>query len=132
MSDTGEGEKEKKVKPTLVRLGQSKPLGAGGMGTLPASSRATLQSLPNRSPFQSFKPKRDLTLGSSAVRPLEKKKFVPNLNVTRQIKKESDSVISKNNSLGKRKKENKHERRDKNSRDRPNLIQTDSIFSEGK
>lgn len=131
MSDTGEGEKEKKVKPTLVRLGQSKPLGAGGMGTLPASSRATLQSLPNRSPFQSFKPKRDLTLGSSAVRPLEKKKFVPNLNVTRQIKKESDSVISKNNSLGKRKKENKHERRDKNSRDRPNLIQTDSIFSEG-
>jgi len=131
MSDTGEGEKEKKVKPTLVRLGQSKPLARGGASPLSAGSRTTLQSLPNRSSLPSFKPKRDLTLGSSAVRPLDKKKFVPNLNVTRQIKKESDIVISKNNSLGKRKKENKHERRDKNNRDRPTLIQTDSIFSEG-
>ena len=65
---------------------------------------------------------------------LERKKFVPNLNVQRQVKKESDTPPRKDAKDGKRRKENRHERREKNNRDRPNrptLIQTGSIFSEG-
>lgn len=71
----------------------------------------------------------------SVVNPLTKlpdrKKFIPNLNVQRQVKKESDEP-EKNEPKWKRRKENKHERREKNNRDRPTLIQTGSIFSEGK
>ena len=63
---------------------------------------------------------------------MERKKFVPNLNVQRLVKKESDEPAkSTEGKGGKRRKENKHERREKNSRDRPTLIQTGSIFSEG-
>ena len=61
----------------------------------------------------------------------DRKKFVPNLNVQRQVKKESDEPET-NEPKWKRRKENKHERREKNTRDRPTLIQTGSIFSEGK
>ena len=64
-------------------------------------------------------------------KPVERKKFVPNLNVQRLVKKESDETDKVENRGGKRRKENKHERKEKNSRDRPNLIQTGSIFSEG-
>ena len=183
MSEPGEGggEKEKKPKPALVRLnsktnsgggGFSSPLstsgnklGARALGVTPlnrsssGSGGASLFSSPNRtSGLQSFKPKRDLTLGSAGVKgltggspaaiaplksvtsatpaaakPLERKKFVPNLNVTRQIKKENNGdAAATNGGSGKRRRDNnKSERREKNNRDRPTLIQTDSIFSEG-
>jgi len=186
MSESGEGggEKEKKPKPALVRLKNktssgggslSSPLASGGnklgggraLGVTPLNRSgsgggggASLFSSPNRtSGLQSFKPKRDLTLGSSGVKgvagspaaitplksvtsasmtapkSLERKKFVPNLNVTRQIKKENNADAAShatNGGGGKRRRDNnKFERREKNSRDRPALIQTDSIFSEG-
>ena len=44
----------------------------------------------------------------------ERKKFVPNLNVQRQLKKESDEP-EKSEPKWKRRKENKHERRERNN-----------------
>ena len=151
MSGTGEGgEKEKKFKPGLVRLNRaslspSTPNANLKLGatTLNKSSVSLLSPLNRSSGVQSFKPKRDLTLGGggpasipsiktiSSVKPLERKKFVPNLNVTRQVKKEKNVESSGAATAGKLRKEKKFERRDKKNRDRPSLIQTDSIFSEG-
>jgi len=152
MSETGEGgEKEKKLKPGLVRLnrGSSSPSTPNAKVKLCGSTQnktsvSLLSPLNRSSGVQSFKPKRDLTLGgggssslssiktiNSSVKPLERKKFVPNLNVTRQVKKENNGESAAAVTGGKRRKEKKFERREKNSRDRPSLIQTDSIFSEG-
>ncbi|XP_023333297.1 DNA-directed RNA polymerase III subunit RPC4 [Eurytemora carolleeae] len=179
MSESEPGEKEKKAKPALVRLGQNgnarKPslsgLGtprsgglAGPLGGLasktspfgtPKSNFSPLGS-PRSSPVHTFRAQRDLSLGAKPVlgtksgfdtKPAlgalspksvvnsqtklpDRKKFIPNLNVQRQVKKESDEP-EKNEPKWKRRKENKHERREKNNRDRPTLIQTGSIFSEG-
>lgn len=80
--------------------------------------------------------KRDLTLGAGKAPAVEKKKFVPNLNVTRNIKKETpDQAAAKSREeKGKRdRKENKQEKREKHHKDRPALIQTiGSIFADGK
>jgi len=98
--------------------------------------------------------KRDLTLGARPVgltsaRPGaapptaagaappaadNKKKFVPNLNVVRNIKKEADLPSAREERGGKKgRKENKHEKREKHSKDRPALIQTlGSIFADGE
>ncbi len=96
--------------------------------------------------------KRDLTLGArpvalTAARPTaggaaaahptaadNKKKFVPNLNVVRNIKKEADLPSAREERGGKKgRKENKHEKREKHSKDRPALIQTlGSIFADGE
>ncbi len=99
--------------------------------------------------------KRDLTLGArpvglTAARPGatptaggaappaaaadNKKKFVPNLNVVRNIKKEADLPGAREERGGKKgRKENKHEKREKHSKDRPALIQTlGSIFADGE
>ncbi len=68
----------------------------------------------------------------------DKKKFVPNLNVTRNIKKEgadkATATSTKTDKGGKRdRKENKHEKREKHHKDRPALIQTlGSVFADGK
>jgi len=128
MSGADPGEPEKKAKPALVRLGQNgdRRKSLGTLGGSPSVPRSTAG-------LQSFKSQRDLTLGvkpsvKPLLRPLERKKFVPNLNVQRLVKKDVDEKVDK---VTKRKKENKHERREKNSKDRPNLIQTASIFSEG-
>ena len=80
-----------------------------------------------------FQTLRDLSLGAKPTvkseKVTERKKFVPNLNVQRLIKKEDEvTKVEK----GRGRKERKHEKREKNSRDRPTLIQTGSIFSEGK
>lgn len=153
MSEAGEGgEKEKKGKSGLVRLnrGGASPLTTSaniklGGSTLSRNSTSLLSPLNRSCGVQSFKPKRDLTLGggkasntpiksiASSIKPLERKKFVPNLNVTRQVKKENNglSIGAGREGTGKRRKEKKFERKEKNSRDRPSLIQTDSIFSEG-
>lgn len=151
MSGTGEGEeKEKKLKPGLVRLNRvslspSTPNANHKLGgsTLNKNSVSLLSPLNRSSGVQSFKPKRDLTLGGggtasipsiktiSSVKPLERKKFVPNLNVTRQVKKEKNVESFGAATAGKLRKEKKFERREKKNRDRPSLIQTDSIFSEG-
>jgi hypothetical protein len=69
---------------------------------------------------------------------VEKKKFVPNLNVTRNIKKEAEQQPAKEEKSGggkRGKKENKqHEKRDnKHHKDRPALIQTlGSVFADGE
>ena len=143
MGDSTDKEKEKKVKPAaMVRLNRGGGGAASPLANSPTNSFS--QTLMNRSSLHSFKPQRDLTLGGLSggggggavgnnkplAKPLERKKFVPNLSLSRQVKKEVESD-KKNNSLGKRKKENKHERREKNYRDKPSLIQTDSIFSQG-
>lgn len=136
-----------KPKPTLVRLPQNgnlrKPLSLG------SPLRAGLMQ---GTPLQSFKDKRDLTLGAgklaataagavggvAVAAAAEKKKFVPNLNVTRNIKKEGSdtttaSKLDKPDKGGKRdRKENKHEKREKHHKDRPALIQTlGSVFADG-
>jgi len=147
MSGAEPGEKEKKAKPPLVRLGQN---GAGarksplfslgsprGSPSVPGITPSPLATPKSGGQMFSFRSKRDLTLGAKPSpnpipKPLERKKFVPNLNVQRLVKKESDEPAkSTEGKGGKRRKENKHERREKNSRDRPTLIQTGSIFSEG-
>jgi len=136
---------EKKGKSTLVRLGQNegsrKLLGSPRSALaspLPLSSTKTLLGSPKSvSGLHSFKTQRDLSLGANSTgkcstKPLERKKFVPNLNVQRIVKKENDESDKVDNvKWKKKKKENKHERRDKNTRDKPTLIQTGSIFSEG-
>ena len=40
--------------------------------------------------LNTFKAPRDLTLGAAQAKPVERKKFVPNLNVTRNVKKEPE------------------------------------------
>jgi len=109
-------EKEKdikvKPKPSLVRLNGSPSPGFTGKQNL--------------SKLCSFKAPRDLTLGAAQVK-TEKKKFVPNLNVTRNIKKENNSDTPKN-------KENKgKQKKEKNvKKEKPALIQTTgSVFAEG-
>ncbi len=77
------------------------------------------------------------TAGGAAAVPAaadNKKKFVPNLNVVRNIKKEADLPSAKEERGGKKgRKENKHEKREKHSKDRPALIQTlGSIFADGE
>merc|ERR1711915_95475 len=72
--------------------------------------------------------------GAAQARPIERKKFVPNLNVTRHIKKESDNVASAQ--VGKKEDRRKGGRRDRNEKrerkERPAYIQSmDSIFAEG-
>ena len=67
----------------------------------------------------------------------DRKKFVPNLNVQRQVKKEVEEaavteVKGEKGGGNRRNRENRHARKEKNSRDRPTLIQTGSIFSEGE
>ena len=84
--------------------------------------------------------KRDLTLGATkaaaaaATTNAEKKKFVPNLNVQRNVKKEPDLTAVKEDKGGKKgRKENKHEKREKFNKDRPALIQTlGSVFADGE
>ena len=84
--------------------------------------------------------KRDLTLGATkaaaaaATTTAEKKKFVPNLNVQRNVKKEPDLTAVKEDKGGKKgRKENKHEKREKFNKDRPALIQTlGSVFADGE
>jgi len=111
-------EKEKdikvKPKPSLVRLNGSPSPGFTGKQNL--------------SKLCSFKAPRDLTLGAAQVK-TEKKKFVPNLNVTRSIKKEtnnSENTPKNKENKGKQKKE-------KNvKKEKPALIQTTgSVFAEG-
>jgi len=110
MADKESGEVSPKPKPALVRLGQHN-------GRTPPTSGL------NR--LNTFKAPRDLTLGSPKV--TERKKFVPNLNVTRTIKKEEDQQGGKKDSPRRGKKPEKKERKE-----RPGLIQTmGSIFAEG-
>ena len=121
-----EKEKEVKVKPKspLVRLnGSSSPKLPG---RLPGSNLYT------------FKAPRDLTLGAAQAKGSEKKKFVPNLNVTRKIKTEPELNNAKpektgENKHGERRKNIKKEKPDKQvKKERPQLVQTTgSIFSEG-
>jgi len=110
-------EKEKdikvKPKPSLVRLNGSPSPGFTGKQNL--------------TKLCSFKAPRDLTLGAAQVK-TEKKKFVPNLNVTRNIKKEPNSENTPKN------KENKgKQKKEKNvKKEKPALIQTTgSVFAEG-
>ena len=122
MSGTPEPESKPKPKPTLVRLGQNGSPGLPRKGGSPMSR------------LNSFKPPRDLTLGAAQARPIERKKFVPNLNVTRHIKKESDNAASAQ--VGKKEDRRKGGRRDRNDKrerkERPAYIQSmDSIFAEG-
>ncbi len=72
--------------------------------------------------------------GAAAPAADNKKKFVPNLNVVRNIKKEADLPSAREERGGKKgRKENKHEKREKHSKDRPALIQTlGSIFADGE
>lgn len=101
-----------KPKPTLVRLPQQNGRAAGG----PAISRS------------SFKAPRDLSLGSPKV--TEKKKFIPNLNVARTVKKEVDESQAGGKKEHGRRAGKKQEKKEK--KERPGLIQTmGSIFSEG-
>ena len=76
-----------------------------------------------------FKAPRDLSLGSATAKTPEKKKFIPNLNVSRNIKKPVE-VKTEKNQENKRKfvKKEKHDQR----REKPGLIQTTgSVFAEG-
>lgn len=117
-----EKEKEVKVKPKspLVRLnGSSSP-------NMPCSRLSG-------SNLYTFKAPRDLTLGAAQAKGSEKKKFVPNLNVTRKIKTEPDTKRSPVTQAENRRKNVKKEKADKHAKkERPQLIQTTgSIFSEG-
>ena len=117
-----EKEKDVKVKPKspLVRLnGTSSP--NMPRSRLPGSNLVT------------FKAPRDLTLGAAQAKGTEKKKFVPNLNVTRKIKTETESEKKTLVTPENRRKHVKKEKPDKHVRkERPQLIQTTgSIFSEG-
>jgi len=122
MSGTPEPEKKLKPKPTLVRLSQNGSPGAAVRGISPMSRLNT------------FKAPRDLTLGAAQAKPTERKKFVPNLNVTRNIKKESENGNS--SPIRKREDRRNNSKRDrdhkKDRKDKPALIQTmGSIFAEG-
>jgi len=118
MSGTPDREVKPKPKPTLVRLsGQN---GSPGRGGQPMSRLNT------------FKAPRDLTLGAAQAKPVERKKFVPNLNVTRNVKKEPEE-----GGVGGRREERrrggKRERGERRERkEKPALIQSmGSIFAEG-
>lgn len=87
---------------------------------------------PFGSRLHSFKGQRDLTLGGKTVP--ERKKFVPNLNVQRQIKKEPEENNSDKKEKRDKHKNHKHDKHEKKDRhkNRPELIQTmGSVFAEG-
>jgi len=102
-------------------LSATKPLQAASAVRSP-----TARLLPANSPAAARKP-------VTTAKVTDRKKFVPNLNVQRQVKKEEAVTEVKGEKGGgnRRNRENKHARKEKNSRDRPTLIQTGSIFSEG-
>ena len=93
---------ETKPKPSLVRLG-------GGQAPGQLSRLST------------FKSPRDLTLGTPKQG--EKKKFVPNLNLTRNVKKEPASPQGARKE-GRRKEGKKEGKKEYKKKDRPELIQT--------
>ena len=108
-----------KPKPSLVRLnGSANPVMIG----MPGQKLTKLCT---------FKAPRDLTLGGANAKLPDKKKFVPNLNVVRNIKKE-ENVDGTSNGHAKqpRKREFGKERKDR--KEKPQLIQTTgSVFAEG-
>ena len=117
-----EEQKEVKVKPkpSLVRLnGSASPV----MARLPGQKMAKLCS---------FKAPRDLTLGAANAKTPDKKKFVPNLNVVRNVKKE-DNVDGASNGHGKNQRKRDFVKKEKKDRkEKPKLIQTPgSVFAEG-
>jgi len=113
-----------KPKPILKRLNQNN-------GASPRGQDVKLGS-PFGNRLHSFKGQRDLTLGGKTIP--DRKKFVPNLNVQRQIKKEPDGNSSEKKEKrdkNKNHKHDKHEKKDRN-KNRPELIQTmGSVFAEG-
>ena len=122
MSESPNPEAKPKPKPALVRLGQNGSPGLPGRGGQPMARLNT------------FKAPRDLTLGAAQAKLPDKKKFVPNLNVTRNVKKEPEE----GSGHGGRREDNKkrggrRDRGDKRDRkEKPALIQTmGSIFAEG-
>ena len=128
-------EKEKQVKvkpkPGLVRLN-------GSPSPVRGFNNRSGQNLNNLTKLCSFKAPRDLTLGAAGPgagqnKTPDKKKFIPNLNVTRNIKKESNNENipgNHKNSDNKRKGNIKKERDVK--KEKPQLIQTTgSVFAEG-
>jgi len=138
---SGSDPTEKKAKSSLVRLGQNEGSRKMFSPVRPSMGSPLGSPKPLLGTGMTFKAQRDLTLGakpvnkSSTTKPLERKKFVPNLNVQRLAKKENNESVKVDNNpkAGRKKKENfnKHDRRDRNFKDRPTLIQTGSIFSEG-
>jgi len=116
MADKGSGDTSPKPKPALVRLGQQN-------GRVNASP-----GLPQNR-MNTFKAPRDLTLGAPKI--AERKKFVPNLNVTRAVKKEGEDNEGSGKKGNNRRHGKKHQDK-KERKERPGLIQTmGSIFAEG-
>ena len=120
MSGTPEKEVKAKPKPALVRL--------SGQNGSPARGGQPLSRL------NTFKAPRDLTLGAAQAKPVERKKFVPNLNVTRNVKKESEE--GGGGGGGRREDRRRGGKRDRGGhrerKERPALIQSmGSIFAEG-
>jgi len=121
-NEEGKGEPGK-PKPALVRLGQNGAIGKGAETKIGTGS-------PFGSRLHSFKGQRDLSLGAKAKPAIDKKKFVPNLNVQRQVKKEEeDKSTKKEHGKKKHERRRKHEKQDKND---VKYIQTmGSVFADG-
>ena len=109
-----------KPKPSLVRLnGSASPVMVG----MPGQKMAKLCS---------FKAPRDLTLGAANAKTPDKKKFVPNLNIVRNVKKEENVDGASNGHAQNPRKRDTVKKEKKDRKDKPKLIQsTGSVFAEG-
>ena len=109
-----------KPKPSLVRLnGSASPVVVG----MPGQKMAKLCS---------FKAPRDLTLGAANAKTPDKKKFVPNLNVVRNVKKEENVDGASNGHAKNQRKRDSVKKEKKDRKEKPQLIQTtNSVFAEG-
>ena len=114
-----------KPKPSLVRLNGSPSPVMVGDRLIPGQKMSKLCT---------FKAPRDLTLGAANAKTPDKKKFVPNLNVVRNVKKEDnvDRQTSNGHAKNQRKRDHSAKKEKKDRKEKPQLIQTTgSVFAEG-